>query len=90
MSHQIKNKLSFIFTKGDMENQENYEIWKLTKDGKLINKALGQEWKLGSYNWVEEEGFLTDQATKEVMAIKRYKEWDIKPSSCRFLKKYIF
>ena len=72
----------------DTENQEDYEIWKL-KDGKLINKALGQEWKLGSYNWVEEEGFLTDQATKEVLAIKRNKEWDIKPSCCRFLNRYI-
>ena len=72
----------------DTENQENYEIWKLTADGKLINKALGLEWKLGSYNWVEEEGFITDQATKKVMDIKRNKEWDIKPSCCRFLKKY--
>ena len=73
-----------MFTKGDKENKENYEIWKLTEDGRLINKAREQKWNVchvekekpktlqasKDINWVMEEGFLTDQATKKVMDIK--------------------
>ena len=46
------------------------QLWKLSKDGKLINKAHGQNWKHGSETWVIEDDFIINQDSKKVMSVE--------------------
>ena len=49
---------------------EDLQLWKLSKDGKLINKALGQNWKHGLESWAIEFAFIVNQNSKKLMSVE--------------------
>ena len=46
----------------------DYQTWKLTKDGKLVNKAVNANWKFGKSTWeIQQGGYIMSKATKRVL-----------------------
>ena len=46
----------------------DYQTWKLTKGGKLINKTVNANWKFGKSTWeIQQGGYIMSKATKRVL-----------------------
>ena len=46
----------------------DYQTWKLTKGGKLVNKTVNANWKFGKNTWeIQQGGYIMSKATKRVL-----------------------